>query len=131
MVGDPIGDFITRLMNAGAVKKDTAEIPYSRLKHAIADKLVALGYLKNATKRGKKVKKTLEVAFVYESNGRSQIRGVKRISKPGRRMYASVTDIRPIRFGKGKLILSTPKGIFTGEEAREANVGGEKLFSIW
>ena len=118
-------------MNAGAVKKETVELPYSKMKHAVADALVACGYLKSASKRGKKVKKTLEVELKYEKSGRSEIRGVKRISKPGRRMYASVFDIRPIRFGKGKLILSTPKGILTGEAAREANVGGEKLFSIW
>lgn len=130
MVGDPIGDFITRLMNAGAVKKEEVELPYSRMKHTIADKLVALGYLKSAAKRGKKVKKTLAVELIYEA-GKSRIRGVSRISKPGRRLYASVNEIRPIRFGKGKLILSTPKGIMSGEEAREANVGGEKLFSIW
>jgi small subunit ribosomal protein S8 len=130
MVGDPIGDFITRLMNAGAVKKTEVELPYSRMKHTIADKLVALGYLKSAQKRGKKVKKNLAVELIYEA-GQSRIRGVSRISKPGRRLYASVNEIRPIRFGKGKLILSTPKGIMSGEEAREANVGGEKLFSIW
>ena len=131
MVGDPIGDFITRLMNAGAVKKEVIELPYSRMKHAVADTLVTLGYLKSAAKRGKKVKKTLEVELKYEKSGRSEIRGVKRISKPGRRIYTTAFEIRPVRFGTGKLILSTPKGIISGEDARKANVGGEKLFSIW
>ncbi len=130
MVSDPIGDLITRLKNAGAVKKKTVEVPYSALRHAVADKLVAAGYLASATKQGKKVRKTLEVGLVYE-NGRSMIRGAERVSKPGRRMYVGAGNIRPVKFGKGKLILSTPKGILTGEEARKENVGGEQLFKIW
>jgi len=130
MVNDPIGDFINRLSNAGKVKKETVEIPYSALKQAVADKLVSFGYLSSVEKHGKKVKKTLEVGLAYE-NGRSMIRGVKRISKPGRRMYKGAGEILPVKFGKGKLILSTPKGILSGEEAKKENVGGEELFSIW
>ena len=130
MVSDPIGDFITRLKNAGAVNKETVEVPYSQLKHAVADKLVSAGFLTSAKMSGKKVKKTLHVGLAYE-NGRAMIRGVKRISKPGRRLYAAVHEIIPVKFGKGKLLLSTPQGIMTGEEAKEANVGGEQLFSIW
>lgn len=131
MVGDPVGDFITRLTNAGAVKKEMTSIPYSRLKHAIADKLVEKGYIESATKKGKKVKKILDVELKYDENGKHHIHGVKRVSKPGRRMYTHVSDIHPVKFGKGSLILSTPKGILTGEEARKDNVGGEKLFTIW
>ena len=132
MVSDPIGYFITQLSNAGKVKKEFVELPYSMLRHAVADKLVQVGYLASAEKHGKKVKKTLKVALVYEKDGgRSMIRGVKRISKPGRRLYAGVGNIKNVKFGKGKLILSTPKGILTGEEAKKENVGGEELFSIW
>jgi small subunit ribosomal protein S8 len=130
MVSDPIGDFINRLKNAGAVKKEQVEIPYSLMKHAVADKLVATGYLTSAKMQGKKVKKTLVVSLAYE-HGRSMIRDVKRISKPGRRLYASVHEIVPVKFGKGKLVLSTPEGILTGEEAKAKNVGGEQLFKIW
>jgi small subunit ribosomal protein S8 len=131
MVSDPVGDFVVRIMNAGAVRKDTVSVPYSKLKHAIADTLVGAGYLKSATKHGKKIHKTLDVALAYQEDGSTVIRGVKRISKPGRRMYASRADIHPVKFGSGKLILSTPVGIVTGEEARKQHVGGEQLFIIW
>lgn len=131
MVNDPVADFIIQIKNAGAVRKAEVCLPYSKLKHAIADKLVAEGYLKSAQKKGKKVKKTLEVELVYTESGAHRIRGVERISKPGRRMYTGTADIYPVKFGTGKIILSTPQGILTGEEARKENVGGEQLFKIW
>lgn len=130
MVGDPIGDFIVRLKNAGAVNKKTVEIPYSLLKHAVATKLVEVGFLKSVEKRGKKVKKTLLIELAYDGE-RSKIRGADRVSKPGRRLYAGVHEVKPVKFGKGKLILSTPQGILTGDEARKKNVGGEQLFTMW
>ena len=131
MVNDPVADFIIQVKNAGMVRKDVASIPYSKLKHAIADKLVETGFIQSASKHGKKVKKTLDVTLKYDGEGRHIIRDVKRISKPGRRMYVAVSDIFPVKFGKGKRILSTPNGILTGEEARAQNVGGEELFIIW
>lgn len=131
MVNDPIGDFIIQLKNAGMVKKSEVSVPYSKLKHAVADKLVETGYVTSATKRGKKVKKSLDVTLKYTDEGIHQIQGVSRVSKPGRRLYIGVQDIHPIKFGKGKLVLSTPTGILTGEEAKEKNVGGEQLFIIW
>lgn len=131
MVGDPVGDFIIQLKNAGMVGKKEVSIPYSKLKHAIADKLVAAGFVAEAIKRGKKVKKTLDVTLKYDTRGAHLIHGVKRISKPGRRLYVGVAEIFPVKFGKGKRILSTPAGILTGEEAKEKNVGGEELFIIW
>ncbi|MCA9364211.1 30S ribosomal protein S8 [Candidatus Kaiserbacteria bacterium] len=130
MVNDPVADLIIRLKNAGSVGKATVSIPYSKLKHAIADKLAEAGYVAEVAKHGKKSKKTLDVTLKYES-GAHQIRGVQRISKPGRRMYLGVSEIFPVKFGRGKRILSTPAGILTGEEARSANVGGEELFIIW
>lgn len=131
MVNDPIGDFIVRLTNAGAVKKTTVQIPFSLLKSAVADKLVAAGYIAHAEKKGKKVNKTLEVTLKYNPDGMHRINGVKRISKPGRRMYKSVIEIHPVRYGRGALILSTPKGILTDTEARKERVGGEAMFEIW
>lgn len=131
MVGDPVGDFIVRLTNAGAVHKDTVAVPYSRLKHAIADKLVERGFLASAKMQGKKVKKTLEVSLRYHQDGSSFIRGVKRISKPGRRLYIKSSEIHPVKFGKGAMLISTPKGILLGDEARKEKVGGEQLFIIW
>jgi small subunit ribosomal protein S8 len=131
MVNDPVSDFIIRLKNAGMVRKREVSVPYSKLKHAIAEKLVEAGYIASAEKRGKKVKKSLDVTLKYDEKGTHQIHGVKRVSKPGRRLYISIKEIHPIKFGRGKLILSTPVGILTGEEAKEKRMGGEQLFIIW
>ena len=131
MVGDTIGDLIIRLKNAGAVKKETVSVPHSKLRKAVLDKLVEAGYIEAATEQGKEVQaKTLEVTLRYE-NGSPRISGVKRISKPGRRLYCGVKNIHPVKFGKGHMILSTPAGILTNEEAKEKKVGGEQLFMIW
>jgi small subunit ribosomal protein S8 len=127
---DTIGDFIIRLKNAGMVGHQSVSLPHSKMKEAVAAKLVEAGYLLNAKVEGKDVKKTLELTLSY-NNGRHAINDVKRISKPGRRLYAKVEEIYPVKFGKGHLILSTPKGIMTDAEAREARVGGEQLFKIW
>ncbi|HXK38809.1 MAG TPA: 30S ribosomal protein S8 [Candidatus Paceibacterota bacterium] len=131
MVNDTIGDFIIRLKNAGAVKKESVSVPFSALKMAIAEKLRDAGFLAAIEKKGKKVRKTLDVVLKYDAEGMHVIHGVKRVSKPGRRVYRSSREIVPVRYGQGALILSTPKGILTGKEARQANVGGEALFEIW
>jgi small subunit ribosomal protein S8 len=131
MVGDTVGDFIIQLKNAGMVGKKNVSLPYSKLKHAIADKLVQEGFIVSAEKDGKKVGKTLEVALKYDAKGSHHIRGVKRVSKPGRRLYIKATEVYPVKFGKGRMIISTPAGILTGEESRKQNVGGEQLFIIW
>ncbi len=131
MVGDTIGDFIIRLKNAGVVGKKTVSVPYSKLRHAVANKLVAAGYLESVEAKGKTVQtKTLEITLKYK-DGAHRINGVKRVSKPGRRLYTKVADIYPVKFGKGHLILSTPAGILTNDEARAQNMGGEQLFIIW
>ncbi len=130
MVGDVIGDFIIQLKNAGVVNKKRVSLPYSKLRHAVADKLVMAGFIDSVSTKGKVAQKTLEVALKYE-HGAHKINGVKRISKPGRRLYTKVSEIHQVKFGKGKLILSTPAGILTNDEARAANVGGEQLFIIW
>jgi len=131
MVGDVVGDFIIQLKNAGMVGKKEVSLPYSKLKHSIADALVKEGYLTEAEADGKDIQKQLKVALKYADNGSHSIAGVKRLSKPGRRLYAKSTEIYPVKFGKGRIILSTPAGILTGEEARKQNVGGEQLFIIW
>lgn len=131
MVSDTVGDLIIRLKNAGAIGKETVSVPYSKLRHAVLDKLVAAGYISAVTTKGKLVQeKTLEVTLSYE-NGEHRITDVKRISKPGRRLYCGVADIHPVKFGRGHMILSTPAGILTNDEAREKKVGGEQLFIIW
>ena len=130
MVGDTIGDFIIRLKNAGAVGKTEVSVPHSKLRLAVAEKLIKSGYLASLREHGKKAQKTLIVTLKYE-DGTHAIRGVKRVSKPGRRLYTKVADIHKVKFGQGHLILSTPAGLLTNEEAKEQNVGGEQLFIIW
>lgn len=131
MVGDTIGDLIVRLKNAGMVGHETVSLPYSKFRHAIVTKLADAGYVAAVETAGDNpATKTLEVALRYE-NGAHQIRGVKRISKPGRRLYTKVADVHPVKFGKGHMILSTPAGILTNDEAKEQKVGGEQLFIIW
>ncbi len=131
MVGDPIGDFIIRLKNAGAVNHESVSIPHSKMKMAIAEVLQAAGYVKNVEKRGKKVRKTIHIDLAYKADGSPRISVVKRISKPSRRIYKAVEEIFPVRYGKGTLVLSTPQGILTDAQARKARVGGEALFEIW
>ena len=127
---DTIGDLIIRLKNAGAVGHEKVSLPHSKLKEAVARKLETAGYVLAVEVKGKDVKKVLEVTLKY-AEGRSAINDVKRISKPGRRLYTKVEEIYPVKFGKGSLILSTPKGILTDREARTERVGGEQLFIIW
>jgi small subunit ribosomal protein S8 len=131
MVSDPVGDFIIQLKNASAVGKEFVVIPYSKLKFAIAQKLQQREYARSVSKRGKKVHKYIEVGLMYKKGGNPIISGASRISKPSKRVYKRAMDIRSIKQGKGVLILSTPKGVLTGEEARKEKVGGEALFKIW
>lgn len=131
MVTDPVGDLINRLQNAGAVKQTTVSVPFSMYKLAIVEKLKAIGLVGGIEKKGKKVKKTLDITLKYDAAGKPVINGAKRVSKPGRRLYRGVNEIVPVRYGHGHLILSTPKGIKTGLEARKEKVGGEALFEIW
>ncbi|MDA8596817.1 30S ribosomal protein S8 [Candidatus Pacebacteria bacterium] len=130
MVSDTVGDFIIQLKNAGMVGKGVVSLPYSKLKHSIAQKLSDAGYVDAVEVNDKQQFKTLEVTLKYDDKAH-HINGVKRVSKPGRRLYKKVGEIYPVKFGKGHTILSTPAGILTGEEARKQNVGGEELFIIW
>src|SRR3989344_8282414 len=105
MVGDPVGDFIVRLANATAIKKESVSVPFSAFKMAIAEKLKDAGFLKSIEKKGKKVRKTLDIALKYDEAGKSVINGVKRISKPGRRMYRNAREVDPVRYGHRILML--------------------------
>lgn len=131
MVNDPLGDFIVRLKNASDVGKTTVSAPFSTFKYAVAEKLKDAGFIKAVDKKGKKIKKTIDVMLKYEDSGTPAIQGVKRVSKPGRRLYRAAKEITSVRYGHGALVLSTPQGIMTDKEARKANVGGEALFEIW
>jgi len=131
MVIDPIADLIIRLKNAGMVKKENVSVPHSAFKLAIAEKLRDVGYVKTVEKKGKKARKVLDITLKYDEKGTPVIHGVKRVSKPARRIYRSVLEIVPVKYGHGALILSTPKGIKTDKEARKEKIGGEALFEIW
>ena len=131
MVNDPVGDLVARIRNAGALGRAAVSMPHSSFQAAVADALVSAGYLKSAAKRSKKGRKTLDVELVYREDGSHAISGAKRLSKPSRRLYIASADIFPVKFGRGSLILSTPQGVLTGEEARRRRVGGEQLFIIW
>lgn len=129
MVTDSISDFIIRLQNASRANKESVSLPFSQMKFAIAEILEREGYLASIDKKSKKGG-VLSVVLAYK-NGKPAIQGVKRISKPSRRMYMGVRDIRPVKRGHGLLVLSTPAGITTGKEAQVKRVGGEVLFEIW
>jgi small subunit ribosomal protein S8 len=131
MTTDPIADLINQIKNAGAVKKASVSVPFSNFKLSIAEKLKDAGFVKSVEKKGKKVKKTLDITLMYTEEGKAHIQGVKRVSKPGRRIYRGFEDIIPVKYGYGALILSTPKGIKTDKEAKKEKVGGEALFQIW
>ena len=130
-MNDKIADMLIRIKNAGAADKESAVVPHSKLKASIADTLLKSGYVKSVSNKGKKTKKVIEIGIAYDENGKPKVKEVKRISKLSCRVYYGYRDIKPVRNGYGALILSTPKGILTGEEARKENVGGEALFKIW
>jgi small subunit ribosomal protein S8 len=129
MVTDPIADFLIRLQNASKVKKESVSMPFSKMKHSIAGVLEKAGYIGEVDKKSA-LGSALTVSLLYK-NGKPAIQGAKRISKPSRRMYMSIHDIKPVKRGYGLLVLSTPAGILTGKEAKEKRVGGEALFEIW
>jgi small subunit ribosomal protein S8 len=132
MIADPISDFIIRLQNAAMVGKTSVAMPNSKMKVAVANVLAREGYLADVDvpKSNMPLSTPLVVTLAYRGSSPA-ITGVKRISKPSRRLYAGVTDIRPVKRGHGTLLLSTPQGILTGKEAKEKKVGGELLFEIW
>lgn len=129
MVTDRVGDFIIRLKNAGAINKPTVSVPFSKHVEEIAQKLKTLGYVKDVTK-GKKDYE-FEVALAYDERGNHAIHGVKRVSKPGRRLYTPSTEAHSVKNGMGTRLISTPKGVLTDAEARKNRAGGENLFEIW
>ena len=130
MVTDRVGDFIIRLKNAGAIGNTVVKAPYSKHIEAIANKLKDLGFVERV-EATKETPRTLEVTLSYDANGKHKINGVKRVSKPGRRLYVASTDAHSVKNGLGAAIISTPRGILADKEARKVRAGGEALFEIW
>ncbi len=129
MVTDKIGDLIIRLKNAGFAGKENVVVCGSKNKNAILDTLARAGYLKSILK--KKNSRMVEVTLAYRADKTPRITGVKRVSKPSRKIYTKVSDIKIFKNGFGSTILSTPAGILTDKEAIKQKVGGEVLFKIW
>lgn len=130
MINDRVGDFITRLKNAAAIGRREVSLPYSAHLAAVAKKLKELGFLAEVRSQGE-VKKTLTVALSYDERGVARLRGARRVSTPGRRVYTSHRRAHKVAGGTGARILSTPEGILSDAEARKSRIGGEALFEIW
>jgi small subunit ribosomal protein S8 len=118
------------LKNASLAGKPTVTIPHSKMKNAIVECLKKEGYVNQISKKVRKGFPVLEVELIY-TDKKPKIKEVERISKQSRRVYFSMKDIHSVRNGSGLLVLSTPKGILSGKEARKEQVGGEALFRIW
>ena len=131
MLTDPIADMLTRIRNGGKARLLRVQLPESRMKREIARVLYERGYIDGFTSDGDPKKPKLSIDIRYNERSQPIIERIERVSKPGCRVYVGSGDIPTIRNGLGMAILSTPKGILTGEEAREAHVGGEILAKIW
>lgn len=130
-ITDPIADMLTRIRNANSAKHDTVDIPASKMKKAIAQILVDEGYIKAYKIIDDDKQGVIRVSLKY-GEGKSQvITGLRRVSKPGLRIYSNVEDMPRVMKGLGVAIISTSKGIMTDREARKQNVGGEVLAFIW
>ena len=127
---DPIADMLTRIRNAQRVQKPSLEVPFSKLKFEIARVLLKEGFLKEAEQRGRKGRKVLEITLQYEDKI-PMIAGLKKVSKPGQRIYVSSRELLKAKREGGTLLVSTSKGIMTDREARKTQVGGEIICEVW
>ena len=130
-ITDPIADMLTRIRNAGAARHATVEIPASSMKKAIAQILLDEGYIKAFEVIENGTQGTIKVTLKYSANKEKAISGLRRVSKPGLRVYAGAEELPRVLKGLGIAIISTSKGIMTDKKARELHVGGEVLAFIW
>lgn len=128
---DPIADFLTRIRNANMVYHDKLEVPASKVKRAIAEIFKAEGFIKDVEYVNDGKQGVLRVYMKYGANREKIITGIKRISKPGLRVYAKKEEIPKVLGGLGMAVISTPQGIMTDKAARKAGLGGEVLCYIW
>ncbi len=128
---DPIADMLTRIRNANANKHETVLVPESKTKHAIAEILKNEGYIVDFASTEQDGIKMMEISLKYGPNGEKVIQGLKRISKPGLRIYANADELPKVLNGLGIAIVSTSKGIITDKQARKLNLGGEVLAYVW
>ena len=126
---DPIADMLTRIRNANAALHETVNIPASRMKAAVLDILLQEGFVKNVEKE--KEENTLKVTLKYGSNNEKVITGIKRISKPGLRVYAKKEELPRVLGGLGIAVISTSKGVMSDKQARKEGLGGEVIAYVW
>ena len=130
-ITDPIADMLTRIRNAGAARHATVEIPASGMKKAIAQILLDEGYIKAFEIVDNGTQGTIKITLKYTANKEKAISGLRRVSKPGLRVYAGADELPRVLKGLGIALISTSKGIMTDKKARELHVGGEVLAFIW
>ena len=130
-ITDPIADMLTRIRNANSAKHETVDIPASNMKKAIAQILLDEGYIASYKVIEDDKQGVIRVTLKYGENKSQVITGLRRVSKPGLRIYSNVEDMPKVMKGLGVAILSTSKGIMTDKAARKANVGGEVLAFVW
>ena len=128
---DVIADMLTRIRNASTAKHETVEVPASNMKKTIADILLEEGYIKNVEVVEDGKQGVLKITLKYGANKTPIITGLRRVSKPGLRIYTSCEDMPKVMGGLGTAIISTSKGVMTGTKARKANLGGEVIAFIW
>ena len=129
-ITDPIADMLTRIRNASTAKHATVDVPASKMKKAIADILVEEGYIKNYQLVADGAQGVIKITLKYNGN-QKVISGLRRVSKPGLRVYVGADELPKVLKGLGIAIISTSKGIMTDKKAREAHVGGEVLAFVW
>lgn len=130
-ITDPIADLLTRIRNASSAKHETVEVPASKMKKAIVEILFAEGYIKKYEVIEDNRQGIIKIWLKYVEGKKAVISGIKRVSKPGLRVYASKEDMPRVLKGLGIAIVSTSKGIMTDKQARRENVGGEVLAFVW
>ncbi|MDD4289781.1 MAG: 30S ribosomal protein S8 [Patescibacteria group bacterium] len=131
MMTDPIADMLTRIRNAQAVRKEDLVLPFSKIKYEILKLLVREGYIESVDKIEEKSYLELHVVLKYKEDKKAFIEHIKRISKPGQRIYVNKDKLPKVLNDFGLAILSTSQGIMTNKKARRVKVGGELLFEIW
>jgi len=130
-ITDPIADLLTRIRNASSAKHETVDVPASKMKKAIVEILFAEGYIKKYEVIDDERQGVIKIWLKYVEGKKAVISGIKRVSKPGLRVYASKEDMPRVLKGLGIAIVSTSKGIMTDKQARRENVGGEVLAFVW
>lgn len=128
---DPIADMLSQIQNAARAGQETVTVPFSTHKKAIAENLAAHGYLEAVELSGEEPHAELVITLAYDQNGAARIRGARRVSKLSRRVYQKAKNLASYKRGYGDRFVSTPRGVMSDSQAREANVGGEVLFEIW